>query len=98
MFIILKKTCNFNTQIVFYFLAAFHKQAVEIELTRCCVGEANTVVRNGIHWPVIYGIGINVKTGEIVPATFPDKGPEQPLRSARHLTGGHEVCSESRFN
>lgn len=35
--------------------------------------------------------GVNVKTGEIFPATFPDKGPELALRSARHLTGGQQV-------
>lgn len=38
--------------------------------------------------------GVNVKTGEIFPATFSDKGPEQALRSAHHLTGGQQVCSE----
>lgn len=31
-------------------------------------------------------IGVNVKTGEIFPATFPDKGPEPALRNARNLT------------
>lgn len=78
--------------------AAFHKQAAEIDLTLCCVGELNTTVRGGIHWPVIYGIGLNVKTGEIFPATFPDKGPEQPLRGARQLTGGQQVraCVRAR--
>lgn len=75
--------------------AAFHKQPVEIDLTLCCVGELNTTVRGGIHWPVIYGIGLNVKTGEIFPATFPDKGPDQALRSARHLTGGQQVRKPS---
>lgn len=35
--------------------------------------------------------GVNVKTGELFPATFPDKGPDQALRSARHLTGGQQV-------
>jgi hypothetical protein len=55
------------------------------------VGELNTTVRGGIHWPMIYGIGLHVKTGEIFPATFPDKGPDQALRCARHLTGGQQV-------
>lgn len=35
--------------------------------------------------------GVNIKSGEIFPATFPDKGPELPLRSARHFTGCHEA-------
>lgn len=77
---------------LFVILAAFHKQQTyEIDLTLCCVAESNTTVRNGIHWPLIYGIGLNVKTGEIFPATFPDKGPDQALRQARHLTGGQQV-------
>ncbi|KAJ8982111.1 hypothetical protein NQ317_002338 [Molorchus minor] len=47
--------------------------------------------KRGIHWPIIYGIGVNIKTGEIFPATFPDKGPDQALRCARYLTGVTQV-------
>ncbi|KAF4522941.1 hypothetical protein B566_EDAN012636 [Ephemera danica] len=64
---------------------------VEVDLTLCCIGELNTTIRGGIQWPIIYGIGVNVKTGEIFPASFMDKGPEQPLRKARHFTGGRQV-------
>ncbi|XP_024937193.1 protein N-terminal asparagine amidohydrolase isoform X2 [Cephus cinctus] len=82
---------NYSEELFYNILSAFHKQPVEIDLTLCCIGELNTTVRGGIHWPVIYGIGLNVKTGEIFPATFPDKGPDQALRCARHLTGGQQV-------
>ncbi|EZA61324.1 hypothetical protein DMN91_012644 [Ooceraea biroi] len=82
---------NYSEELFYTILSAFHKQPREIDLTLCCVGELNTTVRGGIHWPVIYGIGLNVKTGEIFPATFPDKGPEQALRCARQLTGGQQV-------
>ena len=34
---------------------------------------------------------VNVKTGEICPASFPEKGPALYLRSARTLAGGHHV-------
>lgn len=64
---------------------------MEIDLTLACVGELNTTVRGGIHWPMIYGVGVNVKTGEIFPATFPDKGPDLALRCARQLTGIPQV-------
>ena len=30
-------------------------------------------------------------TGQIIPATFKDKGPDMALRSARHFTGSHDV-------
>ncbi|XP_025602936.1 protein N-terminal asparagine amidohydrolase [Athalia rosae] len=82
---------HYSEELFFNILCAFHKQPVEIDLTLCCVGELNTTVRGGIHWPLIYGIGVHVKTGEIFPATFPDKGPDQPLRTARQLTGGQQV-------
>lgn len=32
-------------------------------------------------------IAVMVKSGEVFPANFPDKGPEQPLRLARLFTG-----------
>ncbi|KAL7288143.1 protein N-terminal asparagine amidohydrolase [Trichogramma pretiosum] len=82
---------NYSEQLFHSILSCFHKLPIEIYLTLCCVGELNTTFRAGIHWPMIYGLGINVTTSEIFPATFPDKGPEQPLRSARHFTGGQEV-------
>ncbi|KAJ9588483.1 hypothetical protein L9F63_018139, partial [Diploptera punctata] len=63
----------------------------------CTIGELNTTVRGSIHWPILYGVGVNVKTGELFPATFPDKGPDQALRSARHLTGGQQVLDVYDF-
>ena len=36
-----------------------------------------------------------MKTGEIFHATFPDKGPDIALRSARQLTGSSHVISIS---
>ncbi|CAG0884174.1 unnamed protein product [Darwinula stevensoni] len=72
-------------------LYAFHKLPMEIDLVLLCVGELNSTIRGGIHWPIIYGIAVNVKTGEIFPATFPEKGPDMPLRNARHFTGGHQI-------
>ncbi|MGH0118761.1 UNVERIFIED_CONTAM: hypothetical protein FKN15_062223 [Acipenser sinensis] len=50
--------------------------------------ELNDIVVEGIHRPVVYGIGVNVKTGEVFPATFSLRGPEDDLRSARTFTGG----------
>lgn len=64
---------------------------MEVDLTLACVGELNTTIRGGIHWPMVYGVGVNIKTGEIFPANFPDKGPDQALRCARHLTGQTQV-------
>lgn len=51
----------------------------------------NTIIRGDLHWPIIYGIGVNIKTGEIFPAAFTDKGPDLQLRMARNFTGGQSV-------
>uniref|UniRef100_A0A3Q2QS40 N-terminal asparagine amidase n=1 Tax=Fundulus heteroclitus TaxID=8078 RepID=A0A3Q2QS40_FUNHE len=69
-------------------LAAFQKLEEEIHLETCCITEMNDAVVNGIHRPTVYGIGVNVKTGEVFPASFPHKGPAEELRSARTFTGG----------
>ncbi|XP_022061012.1 protein N-terminal asparagine amidohydrolase [Acanthochromis polyacanthus] len=69
-------------------LAAFQKQKEDIHLETCCITEMNDIVVNGRHNPVLYGIGVNVKTGEVFPASFTYKGPAEELRSARTFTGG----------
>ncbi|XP_053187812.1 protein N-terminal asparagine amidohydrolase isoform X2 [Scomber japonicus] len=79
-------------------LAAFHKQKEDIHLETCCITEMNDIVVEGTNRPVIYGIGVNVKTGEVFPASFPQKGPAEELRSARTFTGGQmaEIYDSSR--
>lgn len=88
---IFKSLNIFFHYIDFFILDSFHKQLVEIDLTLACVGELNTTIRGGIPWPIIYGIGLNIKTGDIFPATFPDKGPDFSLRMSRYLTGYAQV-------
>ncbi|CAG0915094.1 unnamed protein product [Notodromas monacha] len=72
-------------------LYALHKQPLDVEMVTACFGDVNTTIRGGIPWPIIYGIAVNVKTGEICPATFPEKGPALALRGARTFTGGHHM-------
>ncbi|CAL1602002.1 unnamed protein product [Knipowitschia caucasica] len=69
-------------------LAAFHKQKEHVHLETCCITEMNDTVVNGTHRPLVYGIGVNVKTGEVFPSLFTCKGPAEQLRSARTFTGG----------
>ena len=68
-----------------------HKNRIEMDLETCCIGDLCTLHRNGIAWPIVYGIGVNVKTGDIFPAQFTDKGPDMDIRYARTLTGGDNV-------
>lgn len=40
---------------------AVHKHQSEIELVLACVGELNTILRNNVHWPLLYGAGNDTK-------------------------------------
>ncbi|XP_077173108.1 protein N-terminal asparagine amidohydrolase isoform X3 [Paroedura picta] len=68
-------------------LRAFDRLQDNVHLVTFCVTELNDREEKGNHYPYVYGIAANVKTGEIFHATFPDKGPEVDLRSASILTG-----------
>ncbi|CAG2103664.1 unnamed protein product [Medioppia subpectinata] len=80
-----------SEDIVLALLYAYHKQAVNIDLMSACVCKLNNSLRGNTNWPIVYGIGVNVKTGEFFAATFTDKGPDISLRSARYYTGCHEM-------
>ncbi|XP_014666478.1 PREDICTED: protein N-terminal asparagine amidohydrolase-like, partial [Priapulus caudatus] len=82
---------GYSEQLIMSLLNAFQKQHIHVHLVTLCVCELNDILRGNIHWPIIYGIGINVKTGEIFPASFPDRGPDIALRSARLFAGTHQV-------
>uniref|UniRef100_A0A2K5NNC5 Protein N-terminal asparagine amidohydrolase n=1 Tax=Cercocebus atys TaxID=9531 RepID=A0A2K5NNC5_CERAT len=46
------------------------------------------LLKNENHFPIIYGIAVNIKTAEIYRASFQGPGPEEQLRAARTLAGG----------
>ncbi|XP_029951011.1 protein N-terminal asparagine amidohydrolase-like [Salarias fasciatus] len=72
-------------------LTMFQNQDLNIYLETCCTTEMNDVLVDGIHKPIIYGIGVKVETGEVFPASFTFKGPAENLRSARRFTKGEMV-------
>lgn len=82
-------TRGYSRDIAMGLLRNFHRQRAPISLVTASVCELNTIVRNGINCPIIYGIGVDVKSGKIFPAKFPNKGPDVPLRSSRTFVG-HE--------
>ncbi|XP_053132326.1 protein N-terminal asparagine amidohydrolase isoform X2 [Hemicordylus capensis] len=71
-------------------LRAFDRLQDSIHLVTFCVTELNDRLDKGNHFPFIYGIA-NVKTGEVFHATFPDRGPDEDLRSASILEGAKMV-------
>ncbi|CAH2039831.1 unnamed protein product, partial [Iphiclides podalirius] len=67
---------------------SFHRLSEEIDLTLACCCELNTALGGGSPAPLVTGVGVDVRAGDLFPAAFPDKGPELPLRAARTITGG----------
>ncbi|XP_054848191.1 protein N-terminal asparagine amidohydrolase [Eublepharis macularius] len=82
---------HLSQQLTHQLLRAFDRLQDDIHLVTFCVTELNDRQEKGNHFPYIYGIAANVKTGEIFHACFPDKGPEEDLRSASILTGAQMV-------
>ncbi|KAM5198991.1 protein N-terminal asparagine amidohydrolase isoform 2-T2 [Hipposideros larvatus] len=74
-------------------LSEFDRQEDDIHLVTLCVTELNDREDNENHFPVIYGIAVNIKTAEIYRASFQDRGPEEELRAARALTGGPNLST-----
>lgn len=61
---------------------------MDVHLITACFCEQNNTVRNGINLPIVTGAAANVKTGNIFPASFLDRGPDNLLRSSRILARG----------
>lgn len=69
-------------------MLSFHRLDVEIDLTLACCCELNTALGGGSPAPLVMGVGVDIRGGDLFPATFPDKGPGLPLRGARTIAGG----------
>ncbi|XP_038619213.1 protein N-terminal asparagine amidohydrolase [Tachyglossus aculeatus] len=69
-------------------LSELDQQKDDIHLVTFCTTELNDREEGGDHFPIIYGIGVRVESGEIFRASFPERGPEEDLRSARSFSGG----------
>ena len=79
---------GYSTELCLSILYCFNRQPVNIHLVTACICELNTFVRSNVNLPVIHGLAVNVKSGDIFPANFADKGPDLALRSSRLLYPG----------
>jgi len=82
---------GYSQELIYNVLQYVHRLSIKIDLVAACLGEINTTIRASVPWPIVYGIGVNLRTGDIFPATFPDRGPDIPLRGARIFTGSHAL-------
>jgi len=69
--------------------------SVKLHLRTACVCELNTISdhRAPVNMPAIRGLSVEVRTGEIYPAQFVDRGPDLAVRVARSLTGPPELSN-----
>lgn len=58
-----------------------------IHLTSACMVGFNDTIEKGLHKPIVFGVAVGIQDGEIFPATFEDKGPDECIRHARIFTG-----------
>jgi len=71
---------------------------MEDELTRFdlslfCVGSVNTRSEKGVNWPILYGAGCDVSSGDVFHATFPYHGPDTAIRSMRMHSSNPQLLS-----
>ncbi|KAK2178381.1 hypothetical protein NP493_546g03164 [Ridgeia piscesae] len=59
----------------------------EVHLVTLCVTDVNDTLSGSTHFPIIYGLAVGVKTGVVMQATFPSRGPDMDIRSATHFAG-----------
>ena len=52
-------------------------------LQLACTGSVNTVMKDDVPWPKLYGGGVDVDTGEVFTAKFSYHGPDTDIRSLR---------------
>ena len=62
-----------------------------IHLTSACMVGFNDTIEKGLHKPIVFGVGVAIQDGEIFPATFQDKGPDECIRHARNSAGIEEM-------
>uniref|UniRef100_A0A803TI24 Protein N-terminal asparagine amidohydrolase n=1 Tax=Anolis carolinensis TaxID=28377 RepID=A0A803TI24_ANOCA len=82
---------HLSQQLTNQLLRAFDNLQNSIHLVTFCVTDLNDRQEKGNNFLFIYGITVNVKTGEVFHTTFPDRGSVEDLRSASILTGAKMV-------
>ena len=63
-----------------------HHESIHLT-SACMVGFNDTIDEKGLHKPIVFGVAVGIQDGEMFPATFEDKGPDECIRHARIFTG-----------
>lgn len=78
---------NTSDRLTTSILEVIQNQDEPIHLSSACITGFNDTLDKGLHQPRTYGIGVAVQGGEIFPAAFADKGPDEHIRHARNFSG-----------
>lgn len=81
-----KMSCELLEEILLF----LSQSSFKIDLKTACVFSINNNVRNQKNEPILYGVAMDVQNGEIYPASFQNKGPNEALRHAR-IFGGSKI-------
>jgi len=74
-----------------FLLDSMINSQVVYQLKIACIGKINTMVRDGVHWPLTYGAAVDISTGHVTCATFEYHGPDPDIRSLWCEEGLHNI-------
>eukprot|EP00092_Neocalanus_flemingeri_P058476 GFUD01069687.1.p1 GENE.GFUD01069687.1~~GFUD01069687.1.p1 ORF type:complete len:338 (+),score=99.79 GFUD01069687.1:96-1109(+) len=74
-------------------LAVMQGLKARFTLQLACTGSLNTVMKEGVPWPRLYGGGVDVSTGEVFAAKFSYHGPDPDIRSLRLHSPGASLSN-----
>ena len=71
-------------------LHCLNRHPLIVHLKTFCVCGMNTILKNNVSWPVVYGIKYDMKTRTIFPSSWKYRGPEEGLRGCRVFAGSRD--------
>ncbi|CAD5123366.1 DgyrCDS11723 [Dimorphilus gyrociliatus] len=76
---------NSSANLSMSIIDSLSKSTENIYLELCAVTPLNDCIKDEIHYPIVYGAFVDLKSGKIMPATFQNKEPDIDLRTAKHF-------------
>ena len=74
---------NISTKLLTELLTTLQQLSQTVNIRTACVDHINNESVNRRNQPIIYGVAIDLRNGDIFPATFSDKGPGEILKHAK---------------
>ena len=92
-------TMDTNTMVQMTMVAGYQCQAMVMSILSNIMSSKYLVELGSLYLgPVVSGVGVHIKTGDIIATVFSDKGPDMDLRTARTLAGGQDAALLNIYN